>query len=236
MQVDLSHFRGLSAASGGPLSPTLGEAPMPIPEIASVCADCSLLVEADHRIANHLAMLSSYVRLKAAGLAADLETRLLLENIGAQVDAVGRLHRALATHGNLGSVDLSEHLRAICAPFASGLAGAAKLIQDIPAPCYVRADQVLPLSQIVSEVITNAFKYAHADGQAGVVLVRCHLGEGGAVQIEVVDDGPGLPAGFDPATDGGLGFRLIRALSRQVRASTVFESAGKGLRFRLALP
>ncbi|MDO8378900.1 sensor histidine kinase [Phenylobacterium sp.] len=207
---------------------------MPIPEIASVCADCSLLVEADHRIANHLAMLSSYVRLKAAGL--DGETRLLLETVGAQVDAVGRLHRALATHGHRGSVDLSEHLRAICAPFASGLSGAARLIQDIPAQCHVRADQVLPISQIVSEVITNAFKYAHADELPGVVLVRCHGGESGLVQIEVVDDGPGLPAGFDPATDGGLGFRLIRALSRQLGATTAFESAGQGLRFRLTLP
>lgn len=234
MQADLSHFKAMRAAPVVPLSPGRGEPPMPIPEIALACADCSLLVEADHRIANHLTMLGGYVRLKAAGL--DRETRLLLETIGAQVDAVGRLHRALATHGHRGSVDLSEHLRAICAPFASGLAGAAKLIQDIPAPCHVRADQVLPLSQIVSEVITNAFKYAHADGQAGVVRVRCHGREGGAVQIEVVDDGPGLPAGFDPATDGGLGFRLIRTLSRQVGATTAFESAGLGLRFRLSLP
>nr|QQZ49959.1 hypothetical protein JKL49_25250 [Phenylobacterium glaciei] len=81
---------------------------------ASVCEDCSLLVEADHRIANHLAMLGGYVRLKAAGVSG--EGRLLLETIGAQVDAVSRLHRALATHGQHGAVDLSEHLRAICAP------------------------------------------------------------------------------------------------------------------------
>ena len=230
MQADLSHFKGLSAASGGPRSPGFGETPMPIPEIASVCAECSLLVEADHRIANHLAMLSSYVRLKAAGV--DGETRLLLETIGAQVDAVGRLHRALAAHGQHGAVDLSEHLRTICAPFAAGLSGAVKLIQDIPVACPVRAEQVLPVSQIVSEVITNAFKYA----PVGVVLVRCRQGEAGGVEIEVVDDGPGLPAGFDPATDGGLGFRLIRTLSRQVGATPAFESAGMGLRFRLNLP
>ena len=234
MQADLSPYEGRIGVISQTLVPGLGEAPPTIPEIASVCDDCSLVVEADHRIANHLAMLSGYVRLKASGVSG--EARLLLENVGAQVDAVGRLHRALATHGHHGSVDLSEHLRAICAPFASGLGGAVKLIQDIPAPCPVRADQVLPLSQIVSEVITNAFKYAHADGQAGVVLVRCRGGEGGAVQIEVMDDGPGLPAGFDPATDGGLGFRLIRSLGRQVGAAMAFKSTGLGLRFRLTLP
>lgn len=226
MQADLSKCEGWIA--GRP--PPAGRGEHPVPEVASTCDDCSLLVEADHRIANHLGMLSGYVRLKAAGV--DGETRLLLETIGAQVDAVGRLHRALAAHGQHGAVDLSEHLRMICAPFAAGLAGGAKLIQDIPTACPVRADQVLPLSQIVSEVVTNAFKYA----QGGVVLVRCRRGEAGGVEIEVVDDGPGLPAGFDPGADGGLGFRLIRALSRQVGASLAFESAGQGLSVRLTLP
>lgn len=226
MQVDLSRCEGWIV--GGP--PPAGRGEQPVPEVASTCDDCSLLVEADHRIANHLAMLSGYVRLKAAGV--DGETRLLLETIGAQVDAVGRLHRALAAHGQHGDVDLSEHLRTICAPFAAGLSGAAKLIQDIPAACPVRPEQVLPVSQIVSEVITNAFKYA----PAGIVLVRCRGGEAGGVEIEVVDDGPGLPRGFDPGVDGGLGFRLIRALSRQVGATLAFESAGQGLNVRLTLP
>ncbi len=224
MQADLSRCEGWIAG------PSAGRGERPVPEVASTCDDCSLLVEADHRIANHLAMLSGYVRLKAAGV--DGETRLLLETIGAQVEAVGRLHRALAAHGQHGAVDLSEHLRTICAPFAAGLSGGAKLIQDIPAACPVRPEQVLPVSQIVSEVITNAFKYA----QAGIVLVRCRPGEAGGVEIAVVDDGPGLPPGFDPAADGGLGFRLIRALSRQVGATVAFESAGQGLSVRLTLP
>lgn len=228
MQADLPQWEGWNVGSGRP--PAAGRGEHPVPAVASACDQCSLLVEADHRIANHLAMLGGYVRLKAAGV--DGEARLLLETIGAQVDAVGRLHRALAAHGQHGAVDLSEHLRMICAPFAAGLAGGAKLIQDIPTACPVRADQVLPLSQIVSEVVTNAFKYA----PVGVVLVRCRQGEAGGVEIEVVDDGPGLPAGFDPATDGGLGFRLIRTLSRQVGATPAFESAGLGLRFRLNLP
>lgn len=225
MQADLSSCEGWVAGRG----PPAGRGETPVPGIGSVCDDCSKMVEADHRIANHLAMLGAYVRLKAAGVEGD--TRLLLETIGAQVDAVGRLHRALAAHGQHGAVDLSEHLRTICAPFAAGLSGAAKLVQDIPAACPVRADQVLPVSQIVSEVITNAFKY----GQGGVVLVRCRAGEAGEVEIEVVDDGPGLPPGFDPGADGGLGFRLIRALSRQVGATMAFESAGRGLSVRLTL-
>nr|QQZ49958.1 sensor histidine kinase [Phenylobacterium glaciei] len=116
------------------------------------------------------------------------------------------------------------------------MAGAATLIQDIATVCPVRADQVLPLSQIVSELVTNAFKYAHADGRAGVVLVRCGGCKAGGAQIDVVDDGPGLPPGFNPATDGGLGFRLIRALSRQVGATLDFGSEGQGLRVRVTVP
>jgi two-component sensor histidine kinase len=210
--------------------------------VTSACDECSLLAEADHRIANHLALLSSHVRLKAADLAlqpAELRldnVRLLLAGIDAQITAVARLHRSLAANGRRASADLSEHLHATCMPFMSGLSGAITLIEDFSPGCVVRPDQVLPLTQIVAEVVTNAIKHAHAGGEAGVILVRSSKDDSGTVRVEVIDDGTGLPETFDPKTDGGLGLRLVRALGKQVCALVAFESTSHGLRFRLSLP
>jgi two-component sensor histidine kinase len=198
--------------------------------------------EADHRIANHLALLTSYVRLQADDLARQGaepsrdSVRILLAGVGAQIDSVARLHRSLATNGPRQSADLSEHLRAICAPFASGLSGTSELIEDFQDGCVVRPDQILPLAQIVAEVVTNAVKHAHADGEAGAILARCRRDDAGAVMIEVIDDGAGLPEAVDPRTGGGLGFRLMRALGKQLGALIAFESSSRGLRFRLTLP
>lgn len=201
-----------------------------------------LLAEADHRIANHLALLTGYVRLQAAALADQVEApshgsmQVLLDGVGVQIDAIARLHRALACGGPSGSANLSEHLHEICAGFTSGLSGEIQITEDLAPGCAVRPDQILPLTRIVAEVVTNAVKHARGGDDAGTVLVSCSRDEGGELLVEVTDNGPGLPASFDFETDGRIGFRLLRALSRQLGAHTGFHSTRDGLRFRLTLP
>jgi PAS domain S-box-containing protein len=89
---------------------------------------------------------------------------------------------------------------------------------------------------IVSEAVTNAIRYAHPTGIAGRITVTCSLVSEAGVTIEVTDDGVGLPEGFDPATDGGTGFRVMRALSQRLGAALAFESTSLGLRVSLRVP
>jgi two-component sensor histidine kinase len=186
-------------------------------------------------------MLSGLVRLKSGDLARQTaepardSMRLLLEGVGVQIDAVARLHRALALHGSAAPADLGVHLHEVSAPFVSGVFGPITLIEDFAPRCAVRPDQLLPLTQIFAEVLTNAVKHAPHAGEPQAILARCRP-EGAGVVVEVIDHGPGFPAGFDPQTDGGLGFRLLRALGRQLGASIVFESSSRGVRFRLTTP
>lgn len=81
----------------------------------------------------------------------------------------------------------------------------------------------------------NACKYARPD-RKGIVHARCYKDARKAVVIEVSDNGPGLRKNFDPQTDGGIGFDLMRALRKALRATVDFRSEGSGLRFLLTLP
>jgi len=206
------------------------------------CAECTLLVESDHRIANHLAMLRSYLHLQQTELdrrpreITPDSVRLLLASVDAQIVAVAQLHRTLAARGRTASADLGEQLHATCAPFQSGLSGGAALTEAFEDGCRVGPDQVLPLTQIVAEVLTNALKHAGGPQGAGAIQVSCRRKADGALRIEVADNGPGLPPGFDPMSDGGLGFRLLRGLSRQLGARMAFETSPGGARFQLDLP
>ena len=64
----------------------------------------------------------------------------------------------------------------------------------------------------------------------------CIRDSDGAVGVEIADNGNGLPKGLDPAIDGGLGFRLLRTLARQLQASIEFNSGNEGMVVRLTLP
>jgi len=56
------------------------------------------------------------------------------------------------------------------------------------------------------------------------------------VDVCVSDDGIGLPEGFDPASGGGLGMRIVTALVRQVRGTLTIRSAEPGAEFVISVP
>jgi two-component sensor histidine kinase len=82
----------------------------------------------------------------------------------------------------------------------------------------------------------NAVKHAHPTGLPISFEIACTRSKDGGLVLEVGDDGIGLPEGFDTATDGGLGFRLIRALADKLNARLAIESDALGLQFRLRVP
>jgi len=198
--------------------------------------------EADHRFANHLALLSGFVRLKAADLIRQpvqptVEgVQLMLESFRSQIEGMARLHQLLALGDRGAHVDLGELLHDICAPMSLLLAGRIALVEDTSPGCRTPPDWILPLTQIIAEVITNAAKHAYPPGRTGRILVSNRRDRTGAVVVEIVDDGPGLPDGFEPEKDSGLGFHLIRAIAAQLDALVEFENRRVGLCFRLTLP
>lgn len=206
------------------------------------CTECGLLVEAEHRIANHFAMLAGHVRLKTAALARQPtepsrnEMRLLLEGIGVHIDAVASLHRILATNGSQSSTDLGEHLRNICVAFRSGPSYAFVITEEFEPGCDLPLDQLLPVTHIFSEVITNAIKHGNTNAEAGTIHTCCRKDIGGAIHVDVIDEGCGLPDGVNPMSHNGLGFRLVQTLSKQVGGLVDYQSSGNGVRFRLTLP
>ncbi|MBB3889344.1 two-component sensor histidine kinase [Phenylobacterium haematophilum] len=203
------------------------------------CDDCRLWREADHRIANHLAMLAAFVRLKEIEVDRESVTpeavHLLLETIRTQTDAVASLHRMLSAQGANATADLAHHLQATCTPLAALLAGRVEIGVECAADCRVTPDKVLPVTQIVSEAVTNAVKYAYRDGGAGRIQVLGRQ-DGASMVVEIADEGPGLRDGLDPRSGGGLGLRLMRALSKQLGGELEFISKRSGLVVRLTFP
>lgn len=204
------------------------------------------LSEAQHRIANNLALIAGYTRLQATRLhkagrpLSAREACIALEEVATRIETVGELHRLLSDTPHRGEggggVDLGRFLAKLCASLMETLsfAGDTAITHRDQGGCVVRPDQATPVALIVSELVTNALKYAHPTGVAGRILVSCRSTGGGLV-VEVADDGVGLSEDFDPTADGGLGFRVVRGLARQLGADLVYESAGLGLTVRLTL-
>jgi len=200
--------------------------------------------EVNHRISNNLALLASTVSMRANGFSrrqepiAGHEVALALHEVTARIVAVGHLHRLLSARPDAARAEFGPHMRELCRLFISALAtpGQLELVDTGITDCAVCATDFLPLSLIVTEVVTNALKYAHPAGAPGKLIIGCHRDSDGMIVIKVADDGVGFPEGFDFAVDGGIGSRTIEALAQQIGAVTSFDSRATGLRFELRLP
>jgi len=81
----------------------------------------------------------------------------------------------------------------------------------------------------------NAVKYAHPTGVPLIILVDCEPSPDGKLLLTISDDGVGLPEGFVPERDGGMGFKVMYRLAQEMGCDLRILSTHLGLSFRLTL-
>lgn len=199
--------------------------------------------EADHRIANNLAMISGLLRLKAKGLKERTgsvrpnEALGILEEVAFQIEVIASLHRLLSRKAHGGQIELDQYLRSVCNAAIPSLSIVGRVTPQYNLSCgrFVAPDFAVSIALAVAELLTNAIKYAHPSGVDGKIIVSA-MSRGDRLVVEVTDDGVGLPEGYDPTAGGGLGLRLVRQTAARWGGSVEFDAGDLGLCVRLILP
>jgi two-component sensor histidine kinase len=201
------------------------------------------VAEADHRIANNLASLSGVIRLQRHAISKSGKSFtagqlcVLLDDISARIEVTAKLHKSLARSVNGNGVNLGDFLQEISEMIGTlNPEGRMQLTIDNSCAGHIDPRHALHAGLITAELLTNATKYAHPTGLRVKVDIRCETKSDGSFTVEVADDGVGLPENFDPATDGGLGFQLMRALANGLGAELQFQHDSLGVRARLVKP
>jgi two-component sensor histidine kinase len=174
--------------------------------------------EIHHRVKNNLQTVAALLRLQARRLDVP-EGRAALEEAVRRVRAIAVVHDTLAQTAD-GPVDFDEIADSLIAMVAD-LAG-AELSADPVVPRRVGSFGQLPstiatpLSLVLTELLQNALEHGlrGRDGRVEVAVRRRRgaAEEGQEIEIEVADDGAGLPAGFSLAESPRLGLQIVRTL------------------------
>src|SRR5262245_494660 len=169
-----------------------------------------LMMELQHRIKNHLQLLSAMLATHARTTTNE-RIRARLNEAGQRLQVIASTYDNLYEPGAL--IDMGEHLRKVCAFVEGGVAGRSSHIDVEAVETRWPVERVIPLSLIANELLTNAVKHSPPDRDLEVD-VRLEQ-DGDRMRFSVLTHGVRLPDDF--TLDGpGLGLRLASMLAQQL--------------------
>jgi len=196
-----------------------------------------LLREINHRVKNNFNLAGSLLFLEAQKFN-DPEVRAAFEVSRDRLRTMSLLNERLYRTEEFDNLDLGAYLTAIAEDLISVQAPRDLQIdlQFEVEEIFVGPREAIPCGLIINELVTNSLKHAfkNTDVATPTLLVKLQRTQDGLIHLQVVDNGRGYPAAFDPETIQTLGMKLVLMLGRdQLGGTTNLESDG-GASFSLS--
>jgi hypothetical protein len=192
--------------------------------------------EIHHRVKNNLQTVAALLRMQARRMD-DPAARAALEESVRRVASIAVVHEMLSTalEEKVEFDAIADKVLAMCAEVAT--TGAAMQVVRTGSFGVLEAALATSLAMVLTELVQNAVEHAYPDGREGRIEVRVDRAPH-ALVVEVVDDGAGLPPGFDLAASPRLGLQIVRTLvGAELGGSLVLEQAQpRGTRALLTMP
>lgn len=184
-----------------------------------------LLQEVHHRVKNNLQVISSMLNLQRRFVSDPLLLQVLDESTN-RISTMSYIHESLYQNTDFSSISFAEYLKRLTSNLMSSYAqqSASVELKANMSSIHLNLEQAIPCGLIVNELVSNSMKYAFQGLSHGTLTLRVEEA-GDFVEIEVSDDGVGLPPDFNFDTNDSLGVYLIQALTEQIQAELVVRSS-----------
>jgi two-component sensor histidine kinase len=190
--------------------------------------------EIHHRVKNNLQTVSALLRLQARRIEDPAASAALNEAVR-RIASIALVHETLSSGSDSSvafddvldrlvthSLDLSSRMNELVITRTGVLGSLDPTIAT-------------PLSLVVTELIHNALEHGLENGGSSLEISLERISD--MAYISIIDDGVGLPAGFDLATSSNLGLQIVRTLTEnELKGDLVLESTGTKTMARLSFP
>ena len=192
----------------------------------------TLLQEINHRVKNNMSVISSLLKLQANSTDDDrLKDALMVSQN--RVQSMSAIHEVLYQSDNLSSIDMNTYLSNLSGAIAQNYTISSKVnIRVESENILIGAKQASPLGLVVNELITNSFKYAFPDNQAGEIIISLQKKED-QIELKYTDNGIGMPKDFDWQTAKSMGLKLVRTLVENQLDGSIDMESNSGTKFTI---
>ncbi len=194
----------------------------------------TLLREIHHRVKNNLQVVSSLLSLQSRGLT-DEQAKEAMSDSRNRVQSMALIHQNLYQDKDLVGVNTKEYIEKLTSNLVQNYSLQKVEVETDIDNLDLDVDIMIPLGLILNELITNSLKYAFKEQDSGKIQI--HLKQQAAgLQLQVSDNGKGLPAEFNHTKLESLGFRLIDAFTKKLKATMKIERPKTGTKINILIP
>ena len=168
--------------------------------------------EIHHRVKNNLQTISALLRLQGRRLESAEAKAAVAESVR-RIRTIALVHETLSREPG-DDVAFIEIVRPLLRLVEESLQSPDRPMRFtvIGDGGRLPATVVTPLSVVLTELLQNAVDHGYPEGDGGgTVVVRLNV-DNGILSVFVIDDGRGIPAGFQLDDATGLGLSIVRTL------------------------
>ncbi len=183
-----------------------------------------LLQEVHHRVKNNLQVISSMLNLQRR-FVDDAKMLEVLDESQNRISTMSFIHESLYKNSDFSSIGFSDYLERLTQNLIhsySHVTTGVELISELD-DVHINLKQAIPCGLIVNELVSNCLKYAFKGRSSGKIYLRVKR-VGSTLEIQVSDNGVGLPNDFDFETNESLGVYLVQALTDQLDGTLTVDN------------
>jgi PAS domain S-box-containing protein len=187
--------------------------------VASLREKEVLLKEIHHRVKNNLQVIASLLRLQADSLT-DPAARSAFLDSQQRVHSMALAHEHLYQSRSLARIKMAEYITSLVNSLRRSYVQAASSIQLKIQIADVELDveQTVPIGLIISELVSNSFKYAFTPPATSSweLWIKLANDKPDRLMLEVGDNGRGIPDDVEIAKPLSMGLHLVQSFVLQL--------------------
>jgi two-component sensor histidine kinase len=172
-----------------------------------------LLAEVHHRVKNNMQIIASLLGLQAREIK-DARFLAAIEESRNRINSMALVHEQLYRAREYAQIDFGNYIDQLASTLFNmyQVEPARVELRIIAKGVYLGLEKAIPCGLLLNELITNSLKYAFPDGRKGKLWIILKPKKN-KMELEIGDNGIGIPDDFDFETSQSLGLQLVKLLT-----------------------